>query len=82
MINHACRPNARVDFDRSAMVSITAIAPGEEITFNYLTTEMLMAETFHCGCGAPHCPGTIAGFEKLTLKPLLSSYLTRALESL
>lgn len=84
LINHSCTPNARFDPARPAMVAVAAIQPGEEITFNYLTTEWQMAEPFRCGCGAPHCPGTIAGFRFLSpqqreaLLPYLSPHLACA----
>ncbi|MBF0333245.1 MAG: SET domain-containing protein [Alphaproteobacteria bacterium] len=85
LANHSCLPNAAVDFSRFAMIALTHIRPGEEVTFNYLTTEMDMVEPFFCGCGAPHCPGTVAGFrhlsrpQKLALRPHLSAYLARDL---
>lgn len=80
-LNHACAPNAAVRFPASEVVSLRAIRVGEEITYNYLTTEWDMAEPFACGCGAPHCPGTVRGFRHLTeaqgaaLAPLLSPFL-------
>ena len=86
--NHSCLPNALVDFGQSALVALTPIRPGEEVTFNYLTTEMALAAAFKCGCGAPSCVGTIAGFrhlswsEKMGIRPWLSTYLARALDRL
>ena len=37
------------------------IAPGEEISFNYLTTESEMAEPFNCACGSANCFEFIQG---------------------
>lgn len=42
------------------------IAPGEEITFNYLTTESGMAVPFNCICGSSNCFGFIQGRNFLT----------------
>ncbi len=84
--NHSCLPNARIDFAQFALVALTAIRPGEDVTFNYLTTEMDMAAAFKCGCGAPGCAGMIAGFrhlsrsQKAALRPWLSDSLARAFE--
>ena len=61
-VNHSCRPTAHVL--RRTLVATRAIAPGEEITFDYLANEGALAAPFECGdcgvwldgtepCGAP-----------------------------
>ncbi len=52
-LNHSCRPNAA--FDGPVLVALTALEAGDEITFDYNTTEATMAEPFACRCG--HCDG-------------------------
>lgn len=42
------------------------IAAGNEITFNYLTTESEMAVPFNCSCGSTNCFGLIQGRSFLT----------------
>lgn len=64
-MNHACEPNVRIDVDTREMIAIRDLAPGEELTFNYNTTEWDMASPFACGCGAASCAGTIRGFRHL-----------------
>lgn len=64
-LNHACAPNARVDAAARRLVALRDIRRGEEVTFDYLTTEWEMAEPFECGCGAEHCRGRIGGFSLL-----------------
>lgn len=54
-VNHSCRPNAAVR--GQALVATRDIAPGEEITFDYTTTESELAEPFHCRCG--FCDGQL-----------------------
>ncbi len=49
-INHHCAPNAFVR-DR-AMFALRDIAPGEEINFNYNSTELDIASPFECWCDA------------------------------
>jgi hypothetical protein len=61
--NHSCAPNAKV-VDR-AMVSIRGIRAGEEITFDYDTTEYDMASPFECHCENPGCRGMIRGYKHL-----------------
>jgi hypothetical protein len=63
-LNHCCEPNASV-LGRT-LVARRAIAAGEEITFDYTTTEAAMAEPFRCGCGAARCLGEVRGFLALT----------------
>lgn len=63
-LNHCCDPNASV-VGRS-LVARRAIAAGEEITFDYTTTEAAMAEPFPCCCGAARCLGEVRGFLALT----------------
>ncbi len=64
-INHACAPNARIDLgagpERARLVATAALTPGQEVTFNYLTTEWELATPFACACGAPECVGWIRG---------------------
>jgi len=64
-LNHCCDPNASVV--GRTLVARRAIAAGEEITFDYTTTEAAMAEPFRCGCGAARCLGEVRGF--LALAP-------------
>ena len=60
-VNHSCAPNASFDVERLALVTLRAVAPGEELTFFYPSTEWSMAEPFECACGAPECLGRVSG---------------------
>lgn len=94
-LNHACAPNAWVDAAARWLVALRDIRRGEEVTFDYLTTEWEMAEPFECGCGAARCRGRIGGFSRLgseqqrELLPLVAPHIralyrggARELESL
>jgi hypothetical protein len=80
-MNHACQLNVRIDVKRREMIALRDIVAGEELTFNYNTTEWDMASPFDCACGAPHCAGTIRGFRHLdtahreALRPWLSPFI-------
>ena len=65
-LNHACAPNAAIH--GRTLVAACAIAAGEEVTFDYNTTEYEMAAPFRCHCGAPACLGSIRGFRYLTME--------------
>lgn len=64
-MNHACEPNVVVDVTNREMRAACDITAGEELTFNYNTTEWDMASPFHCGCSAPSCVSVIRGFRHL-----------------
>ena len=62
-LNHCCEPNARID--GRLLRAIRAIAVGEEITFDYTTTEADMSTPFQCLCGSARCIGLVRGFNHL-----------------
>lgn len=59
LFNHSCEPNTGVQ-GQILVVARRPIATGEELTFDYDTTET-SAEPFTCHCGSARCRGTIAG---------------------
>jgi hypothetical protein len=62
-LNHSCDPNSALV--GREIVALRTIAEGEEVTFNYNTTEYDMASPFRCHCG--HCGGRlIRGFRHLS----------------
>lgn len=71
--NHSCDPNAGVVGNRR-LAAIRAIAPGEEITFDYSTTMDEDFWTLECRCGAPNCRGRVTDFRDLPA-PLRRRYL-------
>ena len=65
-LNHCCEPNGYMNTTERTFRALRDIAPGEEITFNYLTTESQMAVPFDCICGSANCFGFIQGRNFLT----------------
>lgn len=67
LVNHSCAPNAGLRFtdDGVFLVAVRAIAPGEEISWDYSTT--LRESNWHmlCQCKAPDCRRVIGNFESL-----------------
>jgi hypothetical protein len=47
---------------RADVISLRRIEMGEDITFDYNTTEYDMDEPLTCHCSSPDYPGTIQGF--------------------
>lgn len=60
-LNHSCEPNGVMNTTELTFRALRNIRRGEEITFNYLTTESEMAEPFTCRCGSANCFGFIRG---------------------
>lgn len=65
-LNHSCSPNAYVDFRSWSVRAVAEIAPGEEVTIDYNTTEWDEPFPFDCRCGAPNCVGRVRGFRHLS----------------
>lgn len=57
---HSCEPNCRIAVLDRMMIAIRDIAPGEPITFDYLSTERRISHPFDCLCGSRRCRGRIA----------------------
>jgi len=64
---HNCSPNSsfQLEDDFLVLVALKDIEKGEQITFNYCTTEWNMSSPFKCLCGNENCFGYIAGFYNL-----------------
>lgn len=58
-INHSCAPTTFVDVTRQAIMALRNIQAGEEITFNYLSTERRIVSPFDCNCGSTACVGRV-----------------------
>jgi hypothetical protein len=84
-MNHSCEPNAVIR--GRDVLTVRPINRGEELTFNYNTTEYEMAEPFDCNCETSRCGGRIQGFryisraERERLRPWLAPHLLRLLDS-
>ena len=78
-MNHSCEPNTLIQ--GRDVFALRNIAPWDDVTFNYNTTEYNIAEPFDCRCGSVHCLGRIRGFkhvpesERRRLEPFLARHL-------
>ena len=66
-LNHSCDPSAYINFDDLTVRALRNLDPGEEVSFNYNTTEYEMANPFKCNCEAENCRDDIRGFKYLPL---------------
>lgn len=59
-VNHSCAPNAGLR-GQVVLVALRDIRAGEEITFDYATSDGSTYDEFECGCGAESCRGHVTG---------------------
>lgn len=64
-LNHSCDPSVWVDTATLTAHTLRDLAPGDELTFFYPSTEWEMAAPFECLCGAERCLGQIVGAKDL-----------------
>ncbi len=66
-VNHSCEPNCGLRF-LGSRIFLTAIRPfsgGEQVTFDYASTQNAYPYRFFCGCGTAGCRGDIGDFDDL-----------------
>lgn len=71
-VNHSCSPTTgwaeiTTEEDRKGIqfVALRRLMPGEEVTFDYATTEYDTAAKNPCRCGSPECRVNLHGFRDL-----------------
>lgn len=57
-MNHSCDPNTWWA-DDDTMIARRDIQAGEELTYDYSTTDVDIPFSFECLCGSPLCRGTV-----------------------
>ena len=79
--NHSCQPNSKFVYEKRQatfpdldsndevfwyVMATRDIKKGENVTFDYNTTEYTTVEVFQCMCGADTCLGEIKGYKYLS----------------
>jgi len=59
-VNHSCDPNAGL-IGQIVLVALHDIQKGDEICFDYATTDGSSYDEFECGCGGRHCRTHVTG---------------------
>lgn len=59
-INHSCSPNAGLSGPIS-LVAMREIRPGQEVHYDYATSDGSAYDEFACACGARNCRGRVSG---------------------
>jgi hypothetical protein len=58
-VNHSCDPTCGV-MGSSMLVTMQALLPGDEVTFDYAMTDTDPYDEFACSCGAAACRGLVS----------------------
>ena len=71
-INHSCLPNCGMR-NATQLITMREIAVGEELTYDYATSDTSDYDEFECACGSDNCRGRVSGND-WTLPDLQSRY--------
>lgn len=63
-MNHSCDANIKW-IETDTMIASRDIQPGEEITYDYATTEITIPFEFECRCGTPACRHHVTNLDYL-----------------
>ena len=59
-VNHSCEPNLGL-VSATRLVARRDIAVGEELTYDYATSDSVAYDEFHCACATQSCRGVVRG---------------------
>lgn len=86
-INHSCEPNCMLN-GNVVLAAMRDIAVGEELTYDYATSDGSDYDEFECACGTPLCRGKISGHDwmlpelQLRYRGSFSPYLAKRIAAL
>jgi hypothetical protein len=59
-INHSCNPNCYLR-NATQLIAMRELALGEELTYDYATSDASDYDEFDCACGSDECRGRVTG---------------------
>jgi hypothetical protein len=59
-INHSCSPNCQLR-NATQLITMRDIAVGEELTYDYATSDASDYDEFECACASENCRGRVSG---------------------
>ncbi len=86
-INHSCDPNCSPS-GSVILIAARDIEVGEELTYDYATTDGSDYDEFECACGGPSCRGKVSGHDwmlpelQLRYRGSFSPYLAKRIAAL
>lgn len=73
-INHSCDPNCYIGWRDLSLRALKPIKTGEELTYNYFTSDWDNEDPFECRCGSKNCKRIINGFKNLDLCEMIELF--------
>jgi hypothetical protein len=86
-INHSCDPNCVLS-GSVVLVALRDLAIGEELTYDYATSDGSDYDEFECACGTDLCRGKVSGHDwmlpelQLRYRGFFSPYLAKRISAL
>jgi uncharacterized protein len=86
-INHSCDPNCALS-GNIVLVALRNIAVGEELSYDYATTDGSDYDEFECDCASSSCRGKVSGHDwmlpelQLRYRGSFSPYLAKRIAAL
>jgi hypothetical protein len=86
-INHSCEPNCVLN-GNVVLVALRDIRVGEELTYDYATSDGSDYDEFECACGSAMCRGKVSGNDwmlpelQLRYRGAFSPYLAKRIAAL
>lgn len=86
-INHSCEPNCALS-GNVILIAARDIEIGEEVTYDYATTDGSDYDEFECACGSASCRGKVSGHDwmlpelQLRYRGTFSPYLAKRIAAL
>jgi len=66
-MNHSCQPNCYLNLGDRTFRALRSIMKGQELYFDYNSTEFELAEPFDCQCGSDSCCRRVRGYKFLSV---------------
>jgi hypothetical protein len=85
-INHSCSPNCQLR-NATQLITMGPIAVGEELTYDYATSDTSDYDEFECVCGSDNCRGRVSGNDwklpdlQSRYQKIFSPYVQRKIQS-
>ena len=85
-INHSCSPNCQLR-NATQLITMRDIAVGEELTYDYATSDTSDYDEFECACGSDNCRVRITGNDwklpdlQIRYQKIFSPYVQRKIQA-
>ncbi|CAB4900302.1 unannotated protein [freshwater metagenome] len=85
-INHSCSPNCRLR-NATQLIAMHELSAGEELTYDYATSDASNYDEFECACGSDNCRLRVTGNDwqipelQIRYQKIFSPYVQRKIKA-